>query len=170
LIRREAVADATVLIALDVAGCLDRLGVIFDRILIPAAVRSEALRRAGPSRQRALLLLPERPPFVPCVEHDTTTLALLRGDGLGRGESEGIAQAASLQVPNLLTDDSRARERARRHGLGAVGTARILAELHCAGLLDDYRSTCHMLVAAGERIGDDAVFERALNDARTGRN
>jgi predicted nucleic acid-binding protein len=105
-------------------------------------------------------------PFEACDDYDSASLAILRSSRLGPGESEGIAQAAQRNVPIFLTDDRRARSRARGHGLRVVGTARLIARLARLGLVADYWIAIEELRALGHRIGT-RVAREAMDRERT---
>lgn len=164
-------ADTPILIHLETLGHLGKLGVLFEHVRVPLAVRSEFLRKseALQDSSRALLSL-EAVPFRDCDEYDSPVVELLR-ESLGRGESESIAQAQKLSADFVLTDDGAARRRAERFGLQVMGTARILARLCLAGWIDADEPGFHELIRRLRSRGSfitDAVAGEAWRRERDG--
>lgn len=145
---RVAVTDTPILISLELLGQLELLGLLFDRVLVPAGVRAEFL--LGSERLRdasdALIRL-EETPFEPCDRYDAAMLDLLR-ERLDPGESESIAQFGPAEAEVFLTDDAAARREARRNGMPVIGAARLLARLCLAGWIAGGEPKYHELVAA----------------------
>ena len=133
------------------------LPALFDRILIPEAVRRELQSPAAPELIRKWLatepdLLEAR--RVSAIDSDLAHL--------GPGEREAIALALSLPAGLVLLDERRGRQASREHGLAVSGTLRVLdlaARRGLIGLSDalkrleqtTFRVTPHLLRRIRER-------------------
>ena len=161
-----AVADASVLIALERLSLLQHLGLIFDRVLVPAAVRGEVLKKAGTSSSAVSVALTDliaEPPFEPCDDFDSIDVKLLL-ETLGAGESEAISQTKQRVANRILIDDLRGRRTAELQGLRPEGTIKLLARLHRMGFLARPFSALERLRKEIRFRGGDALLERALRD------
>ena len=120
-----AVADTSVLIALDQLDLLHTLSLFYQTVLVPASVRSEFLKKEEKLRREArasLTMLISEPPFAVCDDYDTVQVELLC-DIVHRGEAEAISQFSMRNADQLLVDEKRARMRkalkeAERYGTG----------------------------------------------------
>jgi len=129
--------DASSVIALDHLGLLPQLSLLFSRVLIPKAVRTELYRRrATKDRLRAVLAtytFVER-----CDNYDkgTVDILLIERAGLGvddRGEAEAIVQAAEVGAV-VIVDDPWGRRLAERFDRDFHGTIWILRRFFELGL------------------------------------
>lgn len=119
-----AVCNASPLIVLAKAGYLDVLNQLFDRVLIPAAVKQEIL--AGPAEDPTRIAL-ESGSGIEAVqlEPEVTPLAYWR---LGRGETEVIEYARLHPGTVALLDDLSARRAAAALEVPVMGTLGLLAK------------------------------------------
>ncbi len=96
------------------------LGNLFDRVLIPEAVRNELLQLKTPEIVKTWI---NRPPPWLKVEQVTNVLPI---HGLHPGESEALQLALQAKAVGVLMDDLDGRKAARRLGLSVVGTIGLL--------------------------------------------
>jgi len=119
------------LIALTRVGHLHLLPELYGQVLIPPAVRDEALRRgvnlAGPMQDGWLLTQ---------APVDGTAVARLRGGSLplDLGESEAIVLAMELGL-RLLIDERRGYRVAQERGIVVTGTVGVILEASRIGLI-----------------------------------
>lgn len=120
----NAVCNASPLIVLAKAGFLDVLNQLFERVLVPAAVRKEIL--VGPAEDLARVEL-ESVSWIEVVklEPAVTPLAYWR---LGRGETEVIEYARVHPGTGALLDDLSARKAAAALEVPVMGTLGLLAK------------------------------------------
>jgi uncharacterized protein len=148
-----ATIDTTVLLSLQSTGLLPSLPVLFDRILVPKAVRKEIVdgREGNASTLQAL---GEYAIFESCDHFDRSLVKWLldtRAHAKAErdlGEAEAVVQAAQRGAQFVLTEDRLGREWARNHGLEPHGTLWICKELRRTGYLEKLRPVFVMLIAA----------------------
>ena len=135
------ISDASPLISLNVAGRLDLLEGLSDRVLIPRAVHREVIARwLGPFPDWIEILDPSGPP------PDEVT-------PLDAGESAAITLALELgpALDELLMDDLAGRHVAEELGLPVLGLFGLLVEAKGAGLLIEVRPLLDVLIQDGAR-------------------
>lgn len=145
-----AVSNSSPLILLAKIGRLDMLRRLYDRLIVPPAVRDEVVApppRAGAAEIGALSWLDVQTPV------DSELLQRLR-DELDSGEAEAIALAVELQE-DVILDDRPARRRARALGLSVTGTAGVLVIAKQRGIVPSVRPLLDELRAAGLRLDDE---------------
>ena len=114
------VADAGPLHYLVLIDCGEILGKLFDRVLIPFAVRDELFHHRAPQKVKDWLT---RPPS--WLEITSVTQAHpIRG--LHKGETEALQLALERRADAVLMDDMDGRAAARRLGIPAIFTVAIL--------------------------------------------
>ncbi len=166
---RVAVADTSVLIAFHQLELLGTLSLFYQRVLVPAAVRAEFLKKEERLRGgtgAALTVLISQPPFEPCDDYDTIEVELLLAE-LDRGESEALSQLKRRNADHVLMDERAGREFALRQGFKPVGTLRLLAHLHLQGYLADVPDAVRQLRKEIRFRASDSVVEKAMREART---
>jgi predicted nucleic acid-binding protein len=105
-----ATIDTSVLVSLQHAALLPALSIQFERILVPAKVRSE-LRDGGERNQPALDALTAYSIFESCDDYDPALVRLLLDtrasarEGRDEGEAEAVVQASQRGADMVLTDD-----------------------------------------------------------------
>jgi predicted nucleic acid-binding protein len=109
------------------------LPVLYERVVIPPAVRGELQHPRTPTVVRTWVA---HPPAWFAVRQPQQRLEAEQFPKLGSGERETIALACELQAPLLLMDDPDGREEAARRGLRTTGTLGILEQGAMRGLLD----------------------------------
>lgn len=97
------------------------LPALFERILIPAAVRDE-LRSAG-APEAISRFMAAAPAWLEICQVSDVDPKLQH---LDRGEREAITLAASLSVGSVLIDERKGRLAARERGLAVSGTLGVL--------------------------------------------
>lgn len=149
----EVVSDAGPLIALARTQHLSLLERLFERVLIPEAVRDElALTSERPGAQALSKALARENWLVV-----RKVRAIIPGSpGLGPGESEAIA-LAGREGALLLIDDRLGRRAARSAGLRIIGTGRVLLAAKRDGLIERVSPVLDELGDAGYRLSDALV-------------
>jgi predicted nucleic acid-binding protein len=134
-----AVIDSSCVIALDSLNLLPKLTWLFDRLLLPKAVRVE-LNRRRITKDRIRLLQREFSPFLAsCDKYDQGAVDVLltrraQSSKKDRGETEAVVQAAA-EGAIVIIDDRRGRMLADQYSLQCHGTLWILERLQQLGLL-----------------------------------
>jgi predicted nucleic acid-binding protein len=128
-IRPEATIDASCLVALDTVDLVPQLSLLFSRVLVPRAVRSELTRQKS-TRKRRQVLLRKYAFLEPCDDYDLGVLGVFLAERVrtrtrDRGEMEAIAQAAKFSTA-ILIDDKLGRNLASRQSLEYHGTLWVL--------------------------------------------
>lgn len=132
-----AVADTSVLISLHYLNLLPSLSLLYQKILVPAAVRVEFLTSDEmQNKEVALNVLTTEGLFSPCDEYDIIQVDLLRSLKMEGAEAEALSQLMIRQAEVLLIDEKIGRKVAEREMRKVQGTVGILAELHKLGLVD----------------------------------
>ena len=147
------VADAGPLIGLAIAGRVEILGALFEKVLIPQAVLEELQIEASRPGSFALSKAKEEgwlsTEDVPEAT-DMTQLAEL----LDRGEAEAIVLAQSRDA-RLLIDERKGRAVARRRGVGVIGTGGVLLLAKREHVIDQIAPILDELASHGYRLSDE---------------
>ena len=147
------VADAGHLIGLAIAGRVEILGALFEKLLIPQAVLEELQIEASRPGSFALSKAKEEgwlsTEDVP-EDTDMTQLAEL----LDRGEAEAIVLAQSRDA-RLLIDERKGRAVARRRGVGVIGTGGVLLLAKREHVIDQIAPILDELASHGYRLSDE---------------
>jgi hypothetical protein len=147
------VADAGPLIGLAIAGRVEILGALFEKVLIPQAVLEELQIEASRPGSFALSKAKEEgwlsTEDVP-EDTDMTQLAEL----LDRGEAEAIVLAQSRDA-RLLIDERKGRAVARRRGVGVIGTGGVLLLAKREHVIDQIAPILDELASHGYRLSDE---------------
>jgi predicted nucleic acid-binding protein len=166
---RICAIDSSCLQALDCAGLVPHLSILFDRILVPRAVREELKRRPA-TRSRLKILLEDYAFVNRCDDYDPLSVDILRSGWKrqgkrDRGEAETIIQAARVGAA-VLIDDRRARKHAERSRLECHGTLWVLRKFHELELLSvvQLRQALQTMNGLGIRLPREEV-NRLLADA-----
>ena len=124
------VADAGPLHYLVLIDGADILGKLFDRVLIPVAVRDELRHGSAPSKVLAWINSPKPWLSVETVPHSQPI------SGLHQGEAEALQLALQTKASGVLMDDLDGRAAARRLGLTVIGTLGLLERAAEKGLVE----------------------------------
>jgi predicted nucleic acid-binding protein len=150
------VSDTSPLRALQSIHLVGLLASLYERVLIPPAVRDE------------LLVERRRVPVFPLAEHGFIEVRSPTDPrafpGLDRGESEAIALALELHVTTILVDETMGRRAAAKNGLTPVGALGVLLEAKQRGLVERVAPLLDRLKGEGFRVSETvrrAVLERA---------
>jgi len=125
------VADTTPLNYLVLIGEAAVLQELYERVVIPPAVRDELQRAATPIVVREWLAQP--PAWLEVQPVAVTPDALL--EALDAGEREALALAEQLHADLLLMDERLGRREASRRNLRVIGTLGVLAQAAEQGLI-----------------------------------
>jgi len=146
------VADAGPLIGLAIAGRVEILGALFEKVLIPQAVLEELQIEA--SRPGSFALSKAREEGWLSAEDvpentDMTQLTEL----LDRGEAEAIVLAQSKDA-RLLIDERKGRAVARSRGVRVIGTGGVLLLAKREHVIDQIAPILDELASHGYRLSD----------------
>ena len=117
------ISDTSPLTALLLAGRVELLTCLFDRVVIPPAVEKELLCAHATLPSWIEVSAPQQIPP-----------SILDG-GLDAGETEAIALALELHPDTLLMDERLGRRLAQRHGLAVTGLLGLLVLAKNSGLI-----------------------------------
>ena len=127
-----AVADTSPINYLILIGEIEVLSALYERVVIPSSVREELGRPRAPEIVR---LWTSRPPawlgiLTPGRSADLHMIHL------DPGERDAILLAEELQADQIIIDETRGRQEAKRRHLSITGTLGILQAGAQLGLLD----------------------------------
>jgi predicted nucleic acid-binding protein len=114
------VADAGPLHYLVLIDCAEILPALFERVLVPVAIRDELVHPRAPQKVKAWILQPH--PWLE-VMPVTRTLPV---QGLHKGETEALQLALERRTNAVLMDDMDGRAAARRLGIQTIFTVAML--------------------------------------------
>ena len=143
-------------------GHIEVLAILFERVAVPAAVRSELTDRFAPSIVRNWIT--QHPEWLEIRE--ITPEAATALPNLDKGEREAILLAREMNVEQILTDDRKARQAAERYQLEVIGTIGVLDRAAQLGLLA-FSDAFAKLAEANFRMSPS--FQRAILDRIKGR-
>lgn len=126
------IADTGPVNYLILIGCIDMLSELFERVVLPGAVKRELADLDAPAEVRNWIASP--PAWLEIREIDNGRFGLL--EGLDDGEAEAIALATLVGADLLLMDDRDGVLAARAHGLRVTGTLGILDLAAERGIID----------------------------------
>lgn len=139
-----ATIDTSVLLSLQCTGTIGAVSVLFERLLVPQAVRNEI--DAGGERNAAILqALATYGLFESCDDYDWASVEFLlqqrteRQQGRDQGEAEAIVQAVKRSADMVLVDDALGREWAKNMLVDCHGTLWIFEQLRIRGYLLELR-------------------------------
>jgi predicted nucleic acid-binding protein len=150
------VVDAGPVIHLSWIGSLDLLPRLFDRVLIPPAVRDEVMAAPADSLglREIIHALEEGKLTVRTTESQPTQPD---ASTLGRGELQALVLASEAKADLFLSDDAAARKAASDQGLTVMGTLGVLIESRQRGLIDSVLPYVLELRDLGQWISDDLI-------------
>jgi predicted nucleic acid-binding protein len=129
---RLVIADTGPINYLLLIGHIEILPALFERVILPSAVKDELADRDTPSLVRNWIADP--PLWVDVRQTASLTNASMAE--LGAGETAAITLAAELHADLLLMDDRRGVIAALERGLTVTGTMGLLARAAKHGILD----------------------------------
>lgn len=149
-----AVSNTSPLIALKHAGVLEKLYLLFQRIIVPPSVMRELSVKEKEYFQSLSFLSVEEP--------RDRRLVLVLKTIVDKGEAEAITLA--LEKSNLLIiDDLKGRKVARRLGLEIIGTLGVLKAMKLKDILREVKPFIERLREKGFYISDDLI-NKLLSD------
>ena len=149
-----AVSDTSPLIALKHAGLIERLSLLFRRIMVPPSVMRELNVKEEDYFQGLSFLMVEE-------IHDRRFVAVLKTI-VDEGEAEAITLA--LEKGSLLIiDDLKGRKLARRLGLEIIGTLGILKTMKLRDIIREVKPFIEKLRESGFYISGDLI-DKLLSD------
>ena len=140
--RTPVVSDSSPLIALERIAHLHLLPALFEKVVIPSAVRLEVYGNRP---------LPEWTEEIAIKQTLTPRMIAAR---LGLGESEAIALALELDAEELLLDDLAARRLATSLGVPMIGTLGLLLRAKQHGLIPQVKPVLEALRQGGFHISE----------------
>jgi predicted nucleic acid-binding protein len=150
------VANASPIIVLAKAGCLELLDQPEFQLLVPDVVVREVL--AGPPSDPARRALEAG--WGSRVEPGPVPLAVVEW-GLGAGESAVLATALAHSGATALLDDAEARRCARTLGVAVLGTLGLVLQAKRSGRIESASAVLRRLRQAGLHL-DDPLVQRVL--------
>jgi predicted nucleic acid-binding protein len=143
------VVNASPLIVLDRLGRIDLLARLGNTLIVPGGVVAEISRGPRP-------INPDRLDFFRTVVVEAIDPVVAAWD-LGRGESEVLTCAASVDADVAVLDDRSARRCATALGLATHGTLHVLLKAKEAGLLPSVAPMIERARAEGLFLSDALV-------------
>ncbi len=145
-----AVADSSVLIAYQEIDHRELLQVVFQELVVPAAVAREVTPSLGKLPDWVTIVRPSR-------IHESV-------EGLDSGEQEAISLAIEMSAKLLLLDDLPARRRAEELRLPVIGSVGILLVAKEHGYIELVRPYMDSMKAMSLYLGD-RVYDGILRAA-----
>src|SRR5437016_2989266 len=130
---RLVIADTAPINYLVLIGSIEILPELFEKVILPSAVRDELADEGAPPAVRQWIAAP--PSWID-VRSVTASGRIEFLEGLDDGERAAIALMAEIGADLLLIDDRQGAAVARRHGFIVTGTLGVLALAGRRGLLD----------------------------------
>ena len=146
------VADAGPLIGLAIAGRIEILGALFEKVLIPQAVLGELQIEASRPGSFALSKAREEG-WLSAEDVPENTAMTQLTELLDRGEAEAIVLAKSMNA-RLLIDERRGRAVARSRGVIVIGTGGVLLLAKREHVIDQIAPILDELASHGYRLSD----------------
>ena len=132
----KAVLNSSVIIALSNLGYLNKLQVIFKRILVAKAVYEEICIAGQGLMGEHELQEAVKANLIEVKEVRNRLLVNALLDPLDLGEAETITLASEEKADQIVLDDKAARRRAKAMNLNVVGTLRVLRMMYDAKVID----------------------------------
>ena len=147
------VADAGPLIGLAIAGRVEILGALFQKVLIPEAVLEELRIEASRPGSFALSKAKEEGWLSAKNVPENTDMTQLT-ELLDRGEAEAIVLAQSRDA-RLLIDERKGRAVARSRGMRVIGTGGVLLLAKREHVIEQVAPILDELASHGYRLSDE---------------
>jgi hypothetical protein len=150
------VSNASPLIVLLKTSKLSILKELFQKILVPVAVREEITAK---DYEKSIF---DKMEWIETRNIRNTETAILLEELIGKGEAEAIVLAKELRT-TLLMDDAKARKYAKLLNVEVIGTLGLLKLAKNHGLISSVRETINDMVAEGYYI-EDRLIKKILKD------
>lgn len=154
---RTVVVNTAPIISLSLVNHLPLLRDLYQTVLIPPAVREEAMR--GGTRSIGVTEL-QQADWIRTVPLQDSRRADLLSD-LDRGEAEVLALAQESHADLVIIDERLARRHAQRLGIALTGTLGVLLRAKKRGLLSEIRPLVEQIHRGGIRLSR-LLIEEAL--------
>jgi predicted nucleic acid-binding protein len=141
-----AVCDTSSIIRLTKGDVIDCLGLIFDRIYIPAAVRDECSKTN----------VADFPLKSFVTVHQVSNILPI---GMGLGEREAISLAVEYGIVDIITDDDHAIQKAFGQGLKPHRSLDVLIIAKMHGYIPHIKPVLDLIKSKKERIEDELYNE-----------
>jgi predicted nucleic acid-binding protein len=151
---RLVVVNTSPIISLSLVHKLPLLRDLYQQVIIPPAVRQEALRGGARSGVAEL----RRADWVHTMPLQDPSRADLLSD-LDRGEAEVLALAQENHADLVIIDERLARRHAQRLGLSLTGTLGVLLRAKKNGLVTEVRPLIEQIHRNGIRLGKLLIEE-----------
>lgn len=147
--------DSSCVIALDHAGLVPLLSILFTTVLVPKGVRKELFKRRL-TKRRVQAIFEDYAFFERCDSYDqgAVDILLLERNRRGlqdRGEVETVVQASQFGAA-VIIDDRWGRHLAERYALDCHGTLWVLTQLYEMRLLPSARLRHSLRIMRDRRI------------------
>ncbi len=149
-----AISNTSPLIALKHAGLIEKLSLVFRKVIVPPSVMKELSVKEREYFQSLSFLSVEEP-------HNKNVVTVLK-TVVDEGEAEAIALALE-KGHVLIIDDLKGRKLARRLGLRIIGTLGLLKVMKLKGLVREVKPFIEKLIEKGFYIDEDLV-KKLLSD------
>ena len=155
----KAVLNSSVIIALSNLGYLNKLQVIFKKILVAKAVYEEICIAGQGLMGEHELQEAVKANLIEVKEVKNRLLVNALLDPLDLGEAETITLASEEKTNQIVLDDKAARRRAKAMNLNVVGTLRILRMMYDVKVIDRHEiiEALKKLPETGFRISETVV-------------
>ena len=151
--KLHTVINTSPWVSLAICGQTEMLPKLYQKILMPSAVRKEIL--AGGKSQIGIKEL-KQASWIQAIEiQDPTKVVLLHE--LDRGEAEVIILAQEQHVKEVIIDERVARMHAQIAGLEVVGTLGLLLRLKKHGHISHIRPLIEKLLQGGMYIRENII-------------
>ena len=127
---KVVIADTGPINYLLLIGYIELLPKLFEKVVLPSAVKDELSNPETPTTVRKWIAAP---PLWLEMQHANAPKEI---GGLGAGETEAIALALELRADLLLMDDRRGVKAARGKGIEVTGTLGVLGLAGKRGLIN----------------------------------
>lgn len=152
---RRVVVNTAPIISLSLVRRLDFLRDLYQEVLIPPAVRQEALR--GGAREIGVSDL-QRADWIRTAPLQDPRRADLLSD-LDRGEAEVLALAQESNADLVVIDERLGRRHARRLGINLTGTLGVLLRAKKQGLVSEIRPLVERIHRGGIYLSQRLIEE-----------
>ena len=151
------VADSSPLLSFAILDKLELIEQIFGEVFVPVAVFNELTVSDKPYSKELKEFLKNKVIAVKNID-----LVKMLSNEIDLGESEAIALAIEIHIPDILIDDLKGRRIAFFNGLFPVGTIGGLLQAKEKKLIDDIKPLLDILIQNDIRIGK-SLYRKALN-------
>jgi predicted nucleic acid-binding protein len=161
------IADTGPINYLVLIGNVDVLPVLFEKVILPSAVKAELADADAPASVRDWIADP--PAWLEVYETPSDSFEQIYVEGLDEGEASAIALAIALDADLLLMDDRKGVVAARGKGLHVTGTLGVLDLAAQRGLVN-FAEAVNRLRRTTFRVPEALLDSLAKKHAQRGGN